>query len=149
MAADRRRHAEGLDVDRHPVSVLLDSNFLFIPLKFSVDIFDELRRLLGENMKCLVTRPVLDELDLLRLRAKPGFLKEISFARKMAEKCDVFEDSLRAGETVDQSLVRIATEQGFNVATNDAELRKDLKKEGVSVIFLRQRAFLEVDGVIR
>jgi rRNA-processing protein FCF1 len=44
--------------------------------------------------------------------------------------------------------VRVAIEQGFNVATNDAELRKALKKEGVSVVFLRQRAFLEVDGVI-
>jgi len=136
-------------LDRHQVAVLLDSNFLFIPLKFGVDIFAELRRLLGENIKCLVTRPVLKELDLLRLGAKPGFLKEISFARKMAEICDVFEDSLRAGEAVDQSLVRVAIEQGFSVATNDAELRKALKKEGVSVVFLRQRAFLEVDGVIR
>lgn len=135
-------------MDRHPAAVLLDSNFLFIPLRFGVDIFEELRRLLGENIKCLVTRPVLKELDLLRLGAKPGFLKEISFARKMAEKCDVFEDSLRDGETVDQSLVRVASEQGFNVATNDAELRKALKKEGVSIVFLRQRAFLEVDGVI-
>jgi len=136
-------------LDRLQVAVLLDSNFLFIPLRFGVDIFEELRRLLGENMKCLVTRPVLQELDLLRLRAKPGFLKEIRFAKKMAEKCEVFEDSLRTGETVDQSLVRVAIEQGFNVATNDAELRKALKKEGVSVVFLRQRAFLEVDGVIR
>jgi rRNA-processing protein FCF1 len=149
VAADRRRYAEGLDLDRHPAGVLLDSNFLFIPLRFGVDIFDELRRLLGENVKCLVTRPVLTELDLLRRGAKPGFLKEIGFARKMAEKCDVFEDSLRIGETVDQSLVRVAIEQGFNVATNDAELRKTLKKASVSVVFLRQRAFLEVDGVIR
>ena len=149
MAADRRRHAEGLDLERHQITVLLDSNFLFIPLKFGVDIFEELKRLLGNNIKCLVTRPVLEELDLLRLGAKPGFLKEIDFARKMAEKCEVFEDSLRTGETVDHSLVRVAIEEGFNVATNDAELRKALKKEGVSVVFLRQRAFLDVDGVIR
>ena len=135
-------------MDKHPVAVLLDSNFLFIPLRFGVDIFEELRGLLGEKIKCLVTRPVLEELDLLRLGAKPGFLKEIDFARKMAEKCIVFEDSLGIGETVDQSLVRVAFEQGFYVATNDAELRKALKKKGVSVIFLRQRAFLEVDGVI-
>ncbi len=149
MAADRCRYAEGLDVDRHLAGVLLDSNFLFIPLKFGVDIFDELRGLLGENIKYLVTRPVLTELDLLRRGAKPGFLKEIGFARKMAEKCDVFEDSLTTGETVDRSLVRIAFEQGFYVATNDGELRKALKKEGVSIVFLRQRAFLEVEGVTR
>ena len=148
MAADRRRHVEGLDLPRRQVAVLLDSNFLFIPLRFSVDIFEELRRLFGENIKCFVTRPVLKELDLLRGGAKPGFLKEIAYARKMAERCNVFEDTLRTGETVDQSLVRVAFEQGFYVATNDAELRKTLKKEGISIVFLRQRAFLEVDGVI-
>ena len=147
MATDRRRHFEGLDLEKHPVAVLLDTNFLFIPFRFGVDIFEEMRRRLGENVKCLVTRPVLEELDLLRREAKPGFLKEIDFARKMAEKCVVFEDSLRAGETVDQSLARVAFEQEFYVATNDAVLRKALKKDGVSVVFLRQRAFLEVDGV--
>jgi|TARA_B100002003_G_scaffold69555_1_gene64866 hypothetical protein len=129
--------------------VLLDSNFLFIPLKFGVDIFEELRRVLGENTRCLVTLPILEELDLVGQGAKPGFLKEIGFARKMADKCEVFKDSLRGGETVDQSLVRVAIEQGFNVATNDSELRKTLKKEGVSVVFLRQRAFLELEGSIR
>ena len=149
MAVDRRRHIEGLDLNRRKVAVLLDSNFLFIPLRFNVDIFGELRRLFGENIQCLVTRPVLKELDLLRRGAKPSFLKEIAFARKMAENCDVFENSLRARETVDQSLVRVASEQRFYVATNDAELRKALKKEGVSIVFLRQKAFLEVDGVTR
>ncbi|MDP7207076.1 MAG: hypothetical protein QGH14_00620 [Candidatus Bathyarchaeota archaeon] len=149
MAADRCRHTKGVDLDRHQVSVLLDSNFLFIPLKFGVDIFEELRRVLGENTRCLVTLPILEELDLVEQGAKPGFLKEIGFARKMADKCEVFKDSLRGGETVDQSLVRVAIEQGFNVATNDSELRKTLKKEGVSVVFLRQRAFLELEGSIR
>ena len=149
MAADRRRHVEGLDLNRRQVAVLLDSNFLFIPLRFGIDIFEELRHLLGEKIKYFVTRPVLNELDLLRVEAKSGFLREITYARKMADKCDVFEDTLRTGETVDQSLVRVAFEQGFYVATNDAELRKALKKEGVSTVFLRQRAFLEVDGVIR
>jgi rRNA-processing protein FCF1 len=136
-------------LDKHPVAVLLDTNFLFIPFRFGVDIFEEIRQNLGENVKCLVTRPVLEELDLLRRGAKPGFLKEIDFARKIAEKCDLFEDSLRDGETVDQALVRVAFEQKFYVATNDAELRKALKKDGVSVVFLRQRSFLEVDGVCR
>ena len=149
MAVDRCRHLEGLDLDKHSVAVLLDTNFLFIPFRFGVDIFEEIRQCLGDNVKCLVTRPVLNELDLLRRGAKPGFLKEIDFAMKMAEKCDVFEDSMRAGETVDQSLVRVAFEQEFYVATNDAVLRKALKNDGVSVVFLRQRAFLEVDGVSR
>ena len=136
-------------MDVIPVTVLLDSNFLFVPFRFGVDIFEELKRLFSANVRYLVSRPVLEELELLKLGAKPGFLREIDFAVKMAERCEIFDDTLRHGETVDQSLVRVARERGFYVATNDAELRKGLRNEGVSVVFLRQKAFLEVDGIIR
>jgi rRNA-processing protein FCF1 len=114
-----------------------------------VDIFEEMERLFSSNVRCLVSRLVLEELKSLKRGAKPGFLREISFALKMAERCEIYEDSLRLGETVDQSLVRVAREQKFYVATNDAELRKVLRNEGVSAVFLRQKAFLEIDGVIR
>jgi len=149
MAADRRRHAEGLGLDVIPVTVLLDSNFLFVPFRFGVDIYEELGRLFSSYVRCLVPRTVMVELESLKRGAKPGFLREINFAIKIAEICEIYEDSLGPGETVDQSLVRVASEQGFYVATNDAELRKALRNEGVSSIFLRQRSFLEVDGVIR
>jgi rRNA-processing protein FCF1 len=149
MAADRRRHTEGLGLDIIPITVLLDSNFLFVPFRFGVDIFEEMERLFSSNVRCLVSRLVLDELVSLKRGAKPGFLREINFAVKMAERCEIFEDMLRLGETVDQSLVRVAREKGFYVATNDAELRKALRNEGVSVVFLRQKTYLEVDGVIR
>jgi rRNA-processing protein FCF1 len=136
-------------LDVIPVTVILDSNFLFVPFRFGVDIFEEMERLFSSKVRCLVSRLVLEELESLKDGAKPGFLREISFAVKMAERCEVFEDTLRPGETVDQSLVRVAREQEFYVATNDAELRKALRNEGVSAVFLRQKAFLEGDGVIR
>jgi rRNA-processing protein FCF1 len=136
-------------LDVIPVTVLLDSNFLFVPFRFGVDIFEEMKRLFSSNVRCLVSRLVLEELESLKRGAKPKFLKEIDFAVKMAERCETFEDTLRPGETVDQSLVRIARERGFYVATNDAELKRDLRNEGVSVVFLRQKTYLEVDGVIR
>jgi rRNA-processing protein FCF1 len=149
VAVDRRWFAEGLGLDAIPITVLLDSNFLFVPFRFGVDIFEEMERLFSSNVRCLVSRLVLEELLSLKFGAKPGFLREINFAVKIAKRCEIFEDKLRPGETVDQSLVRVAREQGFYVATNDAELRKSLRNEGVSVVFLRQKAFLEVEGVIR
>ncbi len=71
MATDRRGDTEGLTRTRPSAAVILDSNFLFIPLKFGVDIFEELNRLLGRNVRCIVTTPIIDELKLLTIDAKP------------------------------------------------------------------------------
>jgi rRNA-processing protein FCF1 len=58
------------------------------------------------------------------------------------------EASLESCETVDDSIVRVALDGPFIVATNDAELRRRLRRVGVSVVFLRQRSHLEIEGVI-
>jgi rRNA-processing protein FCF1 len=128
--------------------VILDSNFLFIPLRFGVDIFEELRRILGRNVICIVTTPIIDELRLLRTDAKPSFIKEVDYALGFVDRCEVMEASLDPCETVDDSIVRVASDGPFIVAMNDAELRRRLRKAGISVVFLRQRSHLELEGVI-
>ena len=147
MATDRRGDPEGLTRTRPSAAVILDSNFLFIPLRFGVDIFDELHRLLGRNVRCVVTTSIIDELRLLRTDARPSFIKEVDFALNLVDRCEVMEASLDPGETVDDSIVRVASDGLFIVATNDAELRRRLRKAGVSVVFLRQKSHLEIEGV--
>lgn len=146
MASNRCRNPERVDNTLNFITIILDSNFLFIPFKFGVDIFEEFKRLFSKNVKCFVPRTVLNELIRLRKGAKPSFIKEIDFAEKIAENCDILENSLEPGETVDDSLVRIAKKMKYFVATNDSNLRKKVKESGLSVIYLRQGAFLEVDG---
>jgi len=130
------------------VAVILDSNFLFIPLRFGVDIFAELQRLLGGSVRPVVPSPVLDELRLLRDGASPSLRREIDFALALVGRCDVVEARIDPGETVDDALVRIATRCRCPVATNDADLRRRLREEGVPVVYLRQRSRLEVEGFI-
>lgn len=146
MAADRRRDPEGLNRTKASRVVLLDSNFLFIPFRFRVDIFEELNRIIGGNVRCVVTTPILDELERIRSDAKPSFKKEIEFALGLVNRCELISDSLDTGETVDDSIVRVASEMRCMVATNDADLRRRLRKDGIPVIFLRQRNHLEIDG---
>lgn len=148
MATDRRGDPERLIRTGPSAAVILDSNFLFIPLRFGVDIFEEFHRLLGRNVRCIVTTPIIDELRLLRTDAKPSFMKEVDFALGLVDRCEVMEASLDSGETVDDSIVREASDGPFIVATNDAELRRRLRKAGVSVVFLRQRSHLEMEGII-
>lgn len=146
METHRRRDPEGLTPPEAPSAVILDSNFLFIPLRFGVDIFEELQRLLG-GVRCVLTTPIVDELRLLRNGARPSFRKEVDFALGLIDRCEVIDESLAPGETVDDSILRVASEGRFIVATNDTELRKRLRGIGIPVVFLRQRNHLEIEGI--
>ena len=148
MAADRRRDPEGLSRTAGGAAVVLDSNFLFVPLRFGVDIFEEFQRLLGKTPHCLVPRPIIEELRHLRIDAKPSFEKEIDFALDLANRCELLDEGLLHGEEVDDFILRLAVENGWPVATNDSSLRRRLRRAGVPVIYLRQQAFLEIDGLV-
>lgn len=125
----------------------MDSNFLFIPLRFRVDIFEELKRLFGENVRYIVPSVVVDELKLLKENANNSFKKKVDFALLLTEKCRVIKEVVKPGENIDDVILRISIERGYVVATNDSELRRRLREKAVSVVYLRQQAFLEVDGL--
>lgn len=133
---------------RRGSTVLLDSNFLFVPMRFGVDIFEELQRLLEGLIRCVVPSPVVEELRLLRRGAKPSLRREIDFALALTERCEIAEEHIDPGETVDDVLIRLARLWRCPIATNDAELRRRLRMEGLPVIYLRQQAYLDVEGVI-
>ena len=133
---------------RQGVTVILDSNFLFIPRQFGVDIFEELQRLLEGLVRGVVPSPVVEELRLLRQEAKPSRRREIDFALALADHCELVEEQVEHGETVDDAIVRLAIRWRCPVATNDAHLRRRLRAEGLPVIYLRQKAYLDVEGAI-
>jgi rRNA-processing protein FCF1 len=148
VAAYRCRNSEGIGQGRIDRVVILDTNFLFVPFRFGIDIFEEFRRLIGGPVHCIVITPSINELELLREGAKPSLVKEINFAIGLISRCDVFEESLEPGETVDNSIIRVASKANYTVATNDTELRKRLREVGVPVFYLRQKRYLELDGVL-
>ena len=129
-----------------PPRILFDTNFLMIPLRFGVDVFEEAERVLNQPPEFYVTRSVLKEIEHLKQDAGPSFVKELSFAEKIAERCIVLEVEVEDGETVDDSILRTAKNKRFIVGTTDAELRKKLRDAGVKVLVLRQRRYLEIMG---
>ncbi len=129
-----------------PPKILFDTNFLMIPLRFGVDVFEEAERVLNQPPEYYVTRSVLEEIARLKQDASPSFVKELSFAEKLAERCSVLEVEAEDEETVDESILRTAIENRMIVGTADAELRRRLREVGVKVLFLRQRRYLELVG---
>jgi len=81
-------------------------------------------------------------------KGSPSRRKQASLAVKIAEKCRVVNVEKKHHETNDDVILRVATEWKSPVATNDRELRKKLRSRGVSVIFLRGKGRLELEGAL-
>jgi uncharacterized protein len=130
-----------------PLKIILDSNALFVPLKFKIDVFEETKRLLNRNVTFVVLSPVKHELELLATKDSPKIRREASYALQLAEKCEfVAVENFR--ETTDDAIVRVAKNWNSPVFTNDVQLRRRLRDISVPVIYVRQKSRLEIDGLI-
>ena len=130
-----------------PLKVILDSNALFVPLEFKMDIFDELRQLLKRNAEFILLSPVKHELEVLAAQDSNKIRRQASFALRLAEKCKFVAIEDR-GETTDDVIVRVAKKWNSPVFTNDRVLKRRLRDISVPVIYLRQKSRLDSDGLI-
>jgi rRNA-processing protein FCF1 len=129
------------------LKVILDSNALFVPLKFKIDIFEEVKSLLNRNVEFILLLPVERELELLATQDSPKVRREAVYALHLAEKCRVVAIE-SGGEAVDDVILRVAENWDSPVFTNDRVLKKRLRDIRVPVIYVRQKSRLDVDGLI-
>lgn len=128
------------------MKVILDSNFLFVPSQFRVDIFEELESLLGQRVDPVLLSPTYQEIRKIAEKGPPKMRQQASLALKLTEKCRVVQVERGFEETCDDVIVRIAKEWRSPVATNDGTLRRRLRNINVPVIYLRQKSRLEMEG---
>ena len=134
---------------KEPLKVIIDSNALFVPLQFKIDVVGELERLLNRRFELVMLSPVKRELEILVGKGTPKTRRMAGYALKLAEKCRYVKvDDDSAEQTVDNVIMKIAAKWKAPVFTNDAELRRRLRDISVPVIYLRQKSRLEIDGLI-
>jgi len=133
---------------RKPLKVLVDSNALFIPLQFKIDIFIELQRLLNRNFELILISPVKRELEILSQRSSPKTRKNATFALSLSAKCRFVNVSEESKEQTDDAILRIAQAWKVPVFTNDKLLKKKLRDISMPVIYVREKSRLEIDGSI-
>ncbi len=119
--------------------VLVDTNGLMVPAQHGIDVFEELRALGFDQ--CVIPSAVCDELESLKQKVKGSDRAALAVALALAKRCEIVEAPGRA----DDVIARLAKETGAPVFTNDAALRKRLKKEGVKTIFMRGRQRLAIE----
>ncbi len=130
-----------------PLKIILDSNALFAPSKFKIDIFEETKRLLNRNVEFVLLSPVKRELELLAAKDSPQVRREAVYALQLAEKCRYVAVEAGQDEETDDIVVRVAKKWGSPVFTNDLQLKKRLRDISVPVIYVRQKSRLDIDGL--
>lgn len=126
------------------ITIILDSNALFVPIQFKIDIFKELKTLLNRNYKAVILKPIHRELQRLANEGSPNMTKKAAFALKLAEQCHII--NVKENATPDDAILEVATRRNWPVFTNDRELRRKLRNINVPVIYVRQKSRLEIDG---
>jgi len=130
------------------LKVILDSNALFVPLQFKIDIFEELKQLLNSNVEFVLLSTVKNELELLVAKDSPKISHEAIFALKLAKKCKLVPIENDEKLTADDAIVKVAKSWNSPVFTNDRQLKKKLRDISVPVIYVRQKSRLDIDGMI-
>ncbi len=120
-----------------PPLILLDTNALMMPFQFSLNLEDELVRLLGEH-RAVVPSSVIRELE--RLSSTHSTAKA---ALQFAARFRVID----VEGVGDDALLALAQAEGAAVLTNDRDLRRRLRKANLPVIYLRGRSRLEAVGL--
>lgn len=128
--------------------MILDSNALFVPFQFKIDVFEALETLLGRKFEPILLSTIKKELEAVVEKGSPKMRKWASFALRLAEKCTFLEVEETIVESPDDSIVEMAKKCGCLVFTNDRALRKRLRDISVPTIYVRQKSRLEIDGRI-
>ena len=120
--------------------VILDSSAIMMLFEFSINLEDELVRLIGKN-HIVIPKPVYDELEIL---SKHGKGKKKIFAKaslKLIEKYEIVDVS---SSNADDAVLSLSQQMNGFAVTNDKELKKRLKQKLIPVIFLRSKKKLEI-----
>ena len=121
--------------------ILFDTNGLMMASQFTLDIFEEVRGLVGEYHPVILTG-VIRELEHLG-KGRGNNASAARYARMLSRMCETISyDDEKTG--VDDSIIRYAQETGCIVVTNDRDLRNRLLTNYIDVISLTNKKKLEL-----
>ncbi|MGA2104155.1 PIN domain-containing protein [Methanoregula sp.] len=120
---------------------MLDANALMMPAQFRIDLFSEIRELLG-SFEPVVLPGVMQELaGLSRAKGSEGAAARLGLA--LAGQCAVANGSSNP-MPVDDQVITWAMENSGMVVTNDRRVRDELLARGIGVISMRKQKKLEI-----
>jgi rRNA-processing protein FCF1 len=134
-------------------TVILDTNFLFIPFTHKVDIFTEINRIVQQHPEISVLEESLAELEKLIEFEKGKEKDRAKMALQLIKRKDLKiikqKDLKRIGisKTHVDSIILHYADPSMIVATQDKALRDALRDKGIPIIYLRKKK-LEIQDVL-
>ncbi|MEK6904333.1 MAG: PIN domain-containing protein [Nanoarchaeota archaeon] len=114
--------------------IILDTDFLLCSLRFRIDLFSELRRIIDDNFEVYILDKTLEE-----LKGKKDARLALEYSKKLkiinAAKQGSFDDL-------------ITDFKDYIIATQDKVLKEKLKKAGFGIITIRQKRYLIKENVL-
>ncbi len=131
---------------KSPAKVLFDTNLLMAVFEGPVNVIERVEELLETKVRPVILRLQLQELERIassKKRQKAARIAStvLEYVKKRA--FEVFEGGEGA---VDDAIVEVSKREGYIVATNDRELRRRLRKEGISVVYMKGDGKIELEG---
>ena len=121
--------------------IILDTNFLMIPIQFRVDIFSEIDRICNFNYKLFIFGKSIDELKNIIKKQSGKNKKAAQFALKLIKLKNI--NVINSKQNDVDSLILENSDEDTIVATQDIKLKKELLEKSVPVIILRQKKYLQ------
>lgn len=116
--------------------------------QLDVDIVMELQNLLPSYYDLIVPSVVIDELTTLKKKSKGKNKLAASITYTIANKEPFNIVNIKKTDHVDNLLLKFCNDTDV-LCTNDKILRKRARKRNITVVYLRQHRYLEVDGYIK
>ncbi len=128
--------------------IILDTNFLLIPLQFRIDIFQEIERVCHFLYELGVVEGTPKELENI-IRFGRGKDKEAArVAKSLLSAKGVTVLPMGGCDTVDEALVHWG-KTGAIIATQDKDLKRVLKSLCIRRLVLRKKSYLLLEGETR
>ena len=122
--------------------IIIDTNFLLIPIQFKVDIFSEFNRICSFNYKLFIFDKSIDELKNIIQKQRGKDKKAAEFALKLIKLKNI--EIIETGHKYVDELILDSINKDTVIATQDVLLKKQLLEKGASVIILRQKKYLQL-----
>ena len=125
-------------------NIIIDTNFLLIPIEFKVDIFSEIERICHFNYRLCIFEQSINELKNIIEKQRGINKRAAQFALKLIKLKNL--EVIQCEQKDVDSLILENLDKNTLVATQDLILKKELLKKGASVIILRNKSYLELIG---
>ena len=139
--------------------IILDSNFILLPLQFKIDYLKEIREGMVGDIAFIVYQQIIDELKAKenrfpnKIRFKKNLDMGLTYLNHNKSLYNIIFDEARKNEseTTDDFLIRKSIslkseESRVYLATNDKELRKRASNAKIFTILMRQKKYIDVEG---